>query len=65
MADLTESEILALAKASGVNIPPELLAEVGYSLNGLLETLNQVDVPGLDAVEPLPIVIPTAPPARS
>ncbi|MCH8744181.1 MAG: hypothetical protein IIB31_00885 [Chloroflexi bacterium] len=65
MADLTESEILALAKASGVNIPPELLAEVGYSLNGLLETLNQVDVPGLDAVEPLPIVIPTAPTARS
>ncbi|MCH8898442.1 MAG: hypothetical protein IIC33_09140 [Chloroflexi bacterium] len=65
MADLTESEILALAKASGVNIPPELLAEVGYSLNGLLETLNQVDVPGLDAVEPLPIVIPTATTARS
>ena len=65
MADLTESEILALAKASGVTIPPQLLAEVGYSLNGLLETLNQVDVPGLDAVEPLPIVIPTAPTARS
>ena len=65
MADLTESEILALAKASRVTIPLELLAEVGYSLNGLLETLNQVDVPGLDAVEPLPIVIPTAPPARS
>ena len=65
MADLTESEILALAKASGVNIPPELLAEVGYSLNGLLEALNQVDVPGLDAVEPLPIVIPTATTARS
>ena len=65
MADLTESEILALAKASGVTIPPELLAEVGYSLNGLLEALNQVDVPGLDAVEPLPIVIPTMPAVRS
>ena len=65
MADLTESEILALAKASGVIIPPELLAEVGYSLNGLLEALNQVDVPGLDAVEPLPIVIPTTTAVRS
>ncbi len=65
MADLNESEILALAKASGITIPPELLAEVGYSLNGLLEGLAQIDVPGLDAVEPLPIVIPTATEARS
>ena len=65
MADLTESEILTLAKASGITIPPELLAEVGYSLNGLLEGLAQIDVPGIDSVEPLPIVTPTAPEARS
>lgn len=60
MADLTESEILALAKASGITIPSELLTEVGYSLNGLLEALDQIDVPGIDDVEPLPIVIPLA-----
>ena len=34
MADLTEPEILALAKAAGITIPPHLLPEVGYSLNG-------------------------------
>ena len=65
MADLTESEILALAQAAGVTIPPHLLAEVGYSLNGLLEALEGIDVPGLDEVEPLPIVIPTSAGPRS
>jgi len=58
MADLTDSDILALAKASGITIPTELLAEVGYSLNGLLEALGNIDVPGFDEVEPLPIVLP-------
>ena len=58
MADLTDSDILALAKASEITIPAELLAEVGYSLNGLLEALGNIDVPGIDEVEPLPIVLP-------
>ena len=58
MADLTDSDILALAKASGITIPTDLLAEVGYSLNGLLEALGNIDLPGIDEVEPLPIVLP-------
>lgn len=58
MADLSETEIMALAKASGVHIPAELMTEVGYSLNGMLETLNEIEVPGIDAVEALPIIIP-------
>jgi hypothetical protein len=65
MADLTESEILALARASGITIPTELLPEVGYSLNGLLEALDQIDPPGLDDVEPLPIIMPPASGPRS
>lgn len=65
MADLTETEILALAKAAGVTIPQHLVTEVGYSLNGLLEALNHVDIPGLDGVEPLPIVIPLTSEPRS
>ncbi len=58
MADLSESEILALAKAAGVNIPEHLLTEVGYSLNGLLETLENISVPDWEQMEPLPIVLP-------
>ncbi len=59
MADLTEADLLALARASGITIPPELLAEVGYSLNGVFEALDRIDIPGLDEIEPLPIILPT------
>ena len=62
MVDLTDTEILALAQAAGVSIPPGLVAEVGYSLNGLLEALENADVPGLEEIEPLPIIIPPSPP---
>ena len=62
MVDLTDTEILALAQAASVSIPPELVAEVGYSLNGLLEALENADVPGLEEIEPLPIIIPPSPP---
>ena len=58
MADLSESEIRALAKAAGVEIPEPLLLEVGYSLNGLLETLEKISVPDWEQIEPLPIVPP-------
>lgn len=58
MADLTDADILALARAAGVTIPPELVAEVGYSLNGLREALDDIDAPGLAEIEPLPIILP-------
>ena len=58
MADLSESEIRALAKAAGVEIPEHLLAEVGFSLNGLLETLENISAPDWEQMEPLPIVLP-------
>ena len=65
MADLTEAEILALAKAANVIIPQPLIREVAYSLNGLLEALDKIEAPGLDEVEPLPIIIPPTPRPRS
>ena len=61
MADLTEADILALARVAGVTIPPELVAEVGYSLNGVLEALDNIDIPGLEEIEPLPIILPQPP----
>jgi hypothetical protein len=60
MADLTEEEVLALAIAARVTIPPSLLTEVTHSLNGLLEALDSIKAPGIDAVEPLPIILPPA-----
>ena len=58
MPDLCESEIRALAKAAGVEIPDHLLLEVGYSLNGLLETLEKISEPDWEQIEPMPIVLP-------
>jgi hypothetical protein len=58
MPDLSEADLMALARAAGITIPAHLIAEVGYSLNGLLEALENIEAPGVDAVEPLPIVIP-------
>ncbi len=59
MPDLTDEDILALARTVGITIPTELVAEVGYSLNGVLEALDNIDIPGLDDIEPLPIILPT------
>lgn len=61
MADLADADLLALARAAGVTIPPELLPEVGYTLNAALEALDNAAIPGLAEVEPLPIIPP--PPA--
>ena len=60
MPDLTDSDIFALARAARIDIPAELVAEVGYSLNGLLDALESAAeaAEGVDSVEPLPIVIP-------
>ena len=60
MPDLTDSDVMALARAARIDIPAELVAEVGYSLNGLLDALEAAAgaAAGVNLVEPLPIVIP-------
>ncbi len=58
MADLTQDEIRAMGHAVGLEIQEPELTEVMYSLNALLEALDQINPPGLDSVEPLPILLP-------
>ena len=58
MADLTNSEVQALGKAVGLDISEPELTEVSHSLNAILEAMSEIDVPGLDAVEPLPLTLP-------
>ncbi len=60
MADLTKDEIRALGHAVGLEIEDPELTEVTYSLNALLESLDAINPPGLDSVEPLPIILPPA-----
>ncbi len=58
MPDLTKDEIRALGHAVGLEIQDPELTEVAYSLNALLEALDEINPPGLDDVEPLPIILP-------
>ena len=58
--DLNQDEIRAMGKAVGLDIQEPELTEVMYSLNALLEALDQINPPGLDSVEPLPIILPPA-----
>lgn len=58
MADLSKDEIRAMGHAAGLEIQEPDLTEVMHSLNALLESLDQINPPGLDGVEPLPILLP-------
>ena len=61
MPDLTNDEIRALGHAVGLEIVEPELTEVAHSLNALLEALDDINPPGLDEVEPLPIILPPPP----
>ena len=58
MADLTKDEVIALGHAVGLEIQDPDLTEVTHSLNALLESLDKINPPGLDSVEPMPIILP-------
>ena len=58
MADLTPHEVKSLGLAVGLELEEPLLTEVTYNLNALRDLLEDVNPPGLDEVEPLPIILP-------
>ena len=57
--DLTNPEIQALGRAVGLDIQEPELTEVAHSLNAILEMMDEIEVPGVNAVEPLPLILPT------
>ena len=58
MADLTQDEIRAMGHAVGLEIEEPELTEVMHSLNAILQALDEINPPGLEDVEPLPIIMP-------
>jgi hypothetical protein len=58
MQELTKEEVRGLGHAVGLDIQDPELTEVTYSLNALLEDLDHIHPPGLETVEPLPILLP-------
>jgi hypothetical protein len=59
MADLTQTEVKSLARAVGLELEEPLLTEVTYNLNAIRELIDEVNPPGLDQIEPLPIIRPS------
>ena len=58
MGDLSKEEVKSLGKAAGLNLQEPHLSEVTYNINALKELLDSLDPPGLDQVEPLPVIHP-------
>lgn len=58
MSSLANEEVLAIAKAVDLEIHEPDLTQVRLSLNAILEAMDDVDIPGLNAQEPLPIIPP-------
>ena len=58
MPDLTKNEVQSLGKAVGIDLQEPHLSEVTYNINALKELLDDLNPPGIDQVEPLPIIHP-------
>ena len=58
MTDLTKEEVRALGHAVGLEIQDPELTEVTYTLNVILEALEEINPPELENIEPLPIILP-------
>jgi hypothetical protein len=58
MADLSKEDVKSLGRAVGLEIEEPLLTEVTYNLNALRDLLEEANPPGLEQVEPLPIIPP-------
>ena len=54
MADLTQDELLALARISRLNIPEEDVEHLTMRFNALLEALEALDHHNLDGILALP-----------
>ena len=56
--DLTDAEVQAMGYAVGLELDGPELTEVTHSLNAMLEMMDALEVPGVNAVEPVPLILP-------
>jgi hypothetical protein len=58
MRELSSEEIRGLGRAVGLEIQEPELAQVTVSLNAILELMGEIDLPEVNFVEPLPLILP-------
>ena len=55
MEELTNHDILSLAKSVDMDIPDDDLDQVAMSLNAILQLMSDIYVDDVNLIEPLPI----------
>ena len=55
MEELTNQDILSLAKSVDLDIPDDDLDQVAMSLNAILQLMSDIYVDDVNLIEPLPI----------
>jgi hypothetical protein len=60
MTDLTTDDVKSLGRAVGIELEEPFLADVTHNLNALKALLEDANPPGLEEIEPLPILLPPA-----
>ena len=55
MADLSKDDVVALARAVGIELAEPELTEVTHHVTALLEAMDAIDVPGLGDADPMPL----------
>ena len=58
MTELSNEDIRVLGRAVGLQIGEPEVSHVAHSLNAMIEAIDEIDVPGMNDVEPLPIILP-------
>ena len=58
MSKLTPEDVKSLGKSVSLDIDEPELTEVTMSLNAIIQAIEEIDVPGMNAAESSPIVPP-------
>ena len=58
MAPLSNDQVRALGYAVNLNIEEPDLTEVTHSINAILDSMDAINLPEANLVEPIPILLP-------
>ncbi|MBM3949084.1 MAG: hypothetical protein FJ312_07580 [SAR202 cluster bacterium] len=57
MSDMSKNDVKALAKSVQLTLKEPELTEVAYHFNALLEAIETIEEPGLEAMEHVPVIL--------
>jgi Asp-tRNA(Asn)/Glu-tRNA(Gln) amidotransferase C subunit len=55
LSKLSNDEVVALARASGIALTEPELTEVAHYLNAVIAAMEEIDEPGLNDLDPMPM----------